>query len=69
MERPWCHHTALPGDFPSYRSLVELARTPNLFPVQKDVTQQQGELHEVAARILMRVLWAARLCRRACYAQ
>ena len=37
---------------------------PKVRPVDTGVEPQVGELHDVASRVLMKVLRAARLCRR-----
>jgi hypothetical protein len=36
---------------------------PKVLPVETGDEPQRGELHDVASRVLMKVLWAARLCR------
>ena len=63
-ECPWCHHTAAPTSFVTYSSITALVKKPKVRPVETGSEPQQGELHEVASRVLMKVLWAARLCRR-----
>ena len=63
-ECPWCHHTATPTSFVTYSSITALMNKPKVRPVETGDEPQQGELHEVASRVLMKVLWAARLCRR-----
>ena len=56
VECPWCHHAAPPYHLLSYGSLAELAKVPKVLPVTTGVQPQQGELHDVASRILMKVL-------------
>ena len=41
-----------------------MARSPKALPARAGIEPQQGEVHDVPARALMKVLWAARLCRR-----
>ena len=63
-ECPWCHHTDTPASFVTYPSVAALARKPTTRSVLTDEESQQGELHAVASRVLMKALWTARLCRR-----
>ena len=63
-ECPWCHHADRPASFVACPSVAALARKPATRSVLTDEESQQGELHEVASPVLMKVLWAARLCRR-----
>ena len=62
-ECPRCHHTDAPESLLNYTSVVEMARSPKALPPRAGVEPQQGELHDVAARVRTKVLWAARLCR------
>ena len=48
----------------TYTSVAEMTRSPKALPARAGVEPQQGELHDVAARVLLEVLWAARFCRR-----
>ena len=41
-----------------------MTKSPKALPARAGAEPQQGELHDVEARVLMKVLWAARLCRR-----
>ena len=63
-ECPWCHHTDTPASFGTCPSVAALARKPTTRSVLTDEESRQGELHAGASRVLMKVLWVARLCRR-----
>ena len=63
-ECSWCRHIASPTLFATYPTVAALASKPKVRPVETGDEPQQGELHDVASRVLMKVLWAARLCPR-----
>ena len=50
--------------FVTYASVADLTKKPKAPPVDTGEEPQQGEFHEGASRVLIKVLWAARLCRR-----
>ena len=56
-ECPWCHHADTPASFVTCPSVAALARKPATRSVLADEESQQGELHAVASRVLMNVLW------------
>ena len=61
---PWCHHITTPTSVVAYPTVAALVNKPKVRPVETCDEPQQGELHDVASQVLMKVLWAARPCRR-----